>query len=101
MSNFIPEAEQISNDLSENWRKLAEKTSSLNKTVSTITSLAEKGYTIQTSKESSYIVELLIRYYVGGTPGFHSTGFVGIGNDLESALNDLVSDERLDLGEAK
>lgn len=100
MSNFIPEGERISNELAESWQRLTEKTTSLNRINNIITTLAEKGYIIQIHKENiNYTVELLIRYYVGDIPDFHSAGFIGLGDDLEAALGDLVSDDRLDLGE--
>lgn len=96
MNDFIPEAKRISNELSESWQKLAQKTASLNKVCNIITGLAERGYILQVSKVSDdydgYTVELYVRY----DRAISHSGFVGVGDSLEAALDDLVSDERLD-----
>lgn len=88
-------------ELSESWKNLARKTTYLNKIVNIVTTLAERGYIIMVHKgvddSGRYLVELYVRY----DGAVSHSGFVGIGDDLESALDDLVSDERLDFGEAE
>lgn len=101
MSDFTPEAKRISNESAVSWQKLAQKAASLNRIVNVIDTLAERGYILQVSKLSDdydgYTVELYVRY----NSTISHSGFVGVGDSLESALDDLVSDERLKLGEAE